>query len=141
MTLADTVPRDPNPVPDIPSSVFAQMDMRGRVVCITGGADGIGLAVAEAMAEAHANVALWYNSNDAAIERARELEETYGIRAKAWKVQVMDYEAVEKAMGEVVGEFGRLDVFVANAGRLFFRYALFPWALLPPECRSKCIWR
>ena len=40
---------------------------------------GIGLAVAEAMAEAGAHVALWYNSNSAAIERAAELTKTHGI--------------------------------------------------------------
>lgn len=121
MTLADSTPREPNPVPNIPSSVFAQMDMRGKVVCITGGADGIGLAVAEAMAEAHANVALWYNSNDAAITRAKELEERYGIEAKAYQVQVSDSQAVEKTIGEVVKDFGKLDVFVANAGWSFER--------------------
>ena len=36
--------------------------MTGKVVAVTGAADGIGYAVAEAMAEANANVALWYNS-------------------------------------------------------------------------------
>jgi NAD(P)-dependent dehydrogenase (short-subunit alcohol dehydrogenase family) len=36
--------------------------MDGKVVVVTGAADGIGLAVTEAMAEAGANVVLWYNS-------------------------------------------------------------------------------
>lgn len=36
--------------------------MSGKVVIVTGAADGIGYAVSEAMAEANAGVAMWYNS-------------------------------------------------------------------------------
>lgn len=108
--------REPRPVPNTPDSVFAQLSMKGKVVAITGAADGIGLAVAEAVAEAGANVALWYNSNNAAIVRAKELEERYQIKAKAYQVEVTDYTAVEKTMKTVVDDFGKLDVFVANAG-------------------------
>ncbi|EGP90326.1 unnamed protein product [Zymoseptoria tritici ST99CH_1A5] len=117
MSVEDAgVERAPKPVPDIPDSVFSQLRMDGRVVAITGGADGIGLAVAEAMAEAGANVALWYNSNKAAIGRSKELEERYGIKSKAYQVEVSDHEAVEKTMAETVKDFGKLNCFIANAG-------------------------
>lgn len=52
----------PRPFPDTPSNVVEQLKMAGKVIAITGAADGIGLAVAEAMAEAGGNVALLYNS-------------------------------------------------------------------------------
>lgn len=52
----------PRPFPDTPSNVLEQFRLTGKVVVVTGAADGIGYAVAEAMAEANANVALWYNS-------------------------------------------------------------------------------
>lgn len=52
----------PRPFPDTPSNVVDQLRLNGKVVVITGAADGIGLAVATAMAEAGGNVALWYNS-------------------------------------------------------------------------------
>lgn len=78
--------------------------------------DGIGLAVAEAMCEAGANTAFWYNSNDAAISKAQALAEKHGVKTKAYQVQVTDPERVEAAMNEVAKDFGRLDVFVANAG-------------------------
>jgi sorbose reductase len=52
----------PKPISDIPDSVFEQLKLTNRVAVISGAADGIGLAVAEAYAEAGANVALWYNS-------------------------------------------------------------------------------
>lgn len=52
----------PRPFPDIASNVVEQFRMAGKVVVVTGAADGIGLSVAEGMAEAGANVSLWYNS-------------------------------------------------------------------------------
>jgi sorbose reductase len=52
----------PRPVPDTSPNVLEQFRMTGKVVVVTGAADGIGHAVAEAMVEANANVAMWYNS-------------------------------------------------------------------------------
>jgi hypothetical protein len=55
-------PGFPRPFPNTPESVFDQLKLTNRVAVVSGAADGIGLAVAEAYAEAGANVALWYNS-------------------------------------------------------------------------------
>ena len=66
-------PGFPKPVPAISDKVFEQFKLTGQTVVVNGAADGIGLAVAEAMAEAGANVAMWYNSNDAAIKKAEEI--------------------------------------------------------------------
>jgi hypothetical protein len=52
----------PRPVPNIPNNVLEQFRLDGKVVVVNGAAAGIGLAVAEGMAEAGANVDLWYNS-------------------------------------------------------------------------------
>ena len=41
---------------------------------------GIGLAIAHAFAEAGANVAIWYNSNKKAIEKAAEIEKEFGVK-------------------------------------------------------------
>lgn len=114
--VTGAAPRAPKPVPNTPESVFAQLRMDGKVVAITGGADGIGFAVAEAVAEAGANVALWYNTNDAAVARSKDLEQRFGIKSLAYQVEVSDHEAVEKTISRVVADFGKLDVFVANAG-------------------------
>lgn len=109
--------RPARPTPETPNSVFSQFRLDGRVAVITGAADGIGFAVAEAYAEAGAHLALWYNRNDAAIAKGAELSRTYGVTVKAYQVRVQDPAAVQAAVAEVRRDFGgALDVFVANAG-------------------------
>ncbi|KAL4821872.1 hypothetical protein BDW67DRAFT_149731 [Aspergillus spinulosporus] len=106
----------PRPVPNTPSNVLEQFKMAGKTIVVTGAADGIGYAVAEAMAEAGGDVALWYNSNDAAIAKAEGLAKEHGVRAVAYKVDVSDPDAVQSTISTVVKDFGKIDVFVANAG-------------------------
>ncbi|KAL4779744.1 hypothetical protein BJX76DRAFT_69057 [Aspergillus varians] len=106
----------PRPFPNTPANVLDQFKMAGKVVTVTGAADGIGYAVVEAMAEAGADVALWYNSNDAAIAKAESLAKEHGVKAIAYKVDVSDPEAVQKTIADVVKDFTRIDVFIANAG-------------------------
>lgn len=106
----------PRPVPDTPSNVLEQFKMAGKTIVVTGAADGIGYAVAEAMAEAGGDVALWYHSNDAAIAKAEGLTKEHGVRAVAYKVDVSDPDAVQSTISTVVKDFGKIDVFVANAG-------------------------
>ncbi|KAE8411186.1 hypothetical protein BDV36DRAFT_302078 [Aspergillus pseudocaelatus] len=118
MTVADcTKTREgfPRPFPETPTNVLEQFKMSGKVAVVTGAADGIGYAVSEAMAEANANVALWYNSNDAAIKKAKTLAQTHGIKTIAYKVDISNAEQVQKTIAEVVRDFGKIDLFVANA--------------------------
>lgn len=117
MTMEETAtPRQPRPVPSIPTNVLAQFNMSGKTVAITGASDGIGWAVAEAIAEAGGDLALWYNSNPAAIAKGEQLAQKHGIKVKAYQVEVSDPEAVRCAVDAVVDDFGKVDVFVANAG-------------------------
>ncbi|KAK1035090.1 hypothetical protein LTR33_016517 [Friedmanniomyces endolithicus] len=106
----------PRPTLKTPNNVFEQLSMKGKVVAITGASAGIGFAVAEAIAEAGGDLALWYNSNDAAIVKGEQLAKAHGVRVKAYKVEVTDAAKVEQTINEVVKDFGKLDVFVANAG-------------------------
>ncbi|KAI3330083.1 putative short-chain dehydrogenase [Ustulina deusta] len=106
----------PRPVPDTSTNVLEQFRMTGKVVVVTGAADGIGYAVSEAMAEANANVALWYNSNDAAIAKAENLADTHGLKTSAYKVDISNPQEVQDGIKKVVEYFGKIDVFVANAG-------------------------
>ena len=109
-------PGFPKPVPDTPTNVLQQFSMKGKVIIVTGAAEGIGGAVADAMAEAGGDVALWYNSNNAAVKRAETLAQEHGVRTKTYSVNITDAAAVQAAIKQVVQDFGKLDVFVANAG-------------------------
>ncbi|RKL34987.1 hypothetical protein BFJ72_g8986 [Fusarium proliferatum] len=109
----------PKPFPNIPNNVLEQLRLDGKVLVVNGAADGLGYAVAEGYAEAGGNVALWYNSNDAAIEKARLLSEQHGTKATAYKVDVSDSQQIQNALKAVLDDFGKIDVYVANAGECF----------------------
>jgi len=97
-------------------SVMAMFSLKGKVAAITGGGTGIGYQVARGYAEAGADVALFYNTSDEAIVKAAQLETDFGIKAKAYKVPVTDSKIVTDTINQVEKDFGRLDIFVANAG-------------------------
>jgi sorbose reductase len=108
--------RPPLPTPNTPSNVLEQFLLKDRVAIITGAADGIGLAVAQAYAEAGCSLALWYNTNDAAVKHAESLAAQHKVKASAYQVEVSDPAKVEAAVKQVEQEFGRIDIMVANAG-------------------------
>jgi sorbose reductase len=62
--------------------VLPLFSLKGRTAIISGAGAGIGLAVAHSLAEAGANVAIWYNSNKKAIAEAENIEKTYGVKCK-----------------------------------------------------------
>ena len=60
---------------------------------------------------------IWYNSNTKAEEKAQELEKEFGIKCRAYSVDVTDPDGVDKAVTEQIKEFNdRLDIFVFNSG-------------------------
>jgi NAD(P)-dependent dehydrogenase (short-subunit alcohol dehydrogenase family) len=92
------------------------MDMRmdGKAVLVTGGTRGIGRAVAQAMLEAGAHVAL--TARDAGeLERAGKELDGLGGEVFAFAGNVADPEHAEAAVAGVVARHGRLDVLVNNA--------------------------
>jgi 2-dehydro-3-deoxy-L-rhamnonate dehydrogenase (NAD+) len=87
-----------------------QLDLKGRVAAITGGARGIGLAIAERMVASGARVALWdIDEGEAAAVSAR-------LGGHAARVDVTDYASLEAALASTEAALGPLDILVANAG-------------------------
>ena len=65
-----------------------------------------------------ADVAITYASRPEGGEaNAAELREKYGVRAKAYHLNVGDYDQVDKVVHEIIKDFGKIDCFIANAGR------------------------
>jgi 3-oxoacyl-[acyl-carrier protein] reductase len=92
-------------------------DFTGKDALVTGGSRGIGRAVAVTLAQGKASVAINYAGNDAAAKEAGELCEKAGAaRVKLMRFDVGDASACQKAVDELVSEWGGLHVLVNNAG-------------------------
>lgn len=100
---------------DTSLSVLDLFKLDGKVASITGSSSGIGYAVAEAFAQAGADVAIWYNSHDA-TEKAEALAKKYGVKSKAYKANVANEQEVASAFAQQIKDFGKIDIVVANAG-------------------------
>ena len=89
-----------------------QYDLNDRVAIVTGGAQGIGRAVAERMLASGAQVVLWDRDGGLLETTAGEV----GAGAHARIVDQTDADAIKSAADEAATRFGRIDILVANAG-------------------------
>ena len=92
-----------------------QFDIAGRSAIVTGAASGIGLAYAEAMAEAGAKVTLTDIDGDAAEREAARLR-GLGQEARAARLDVTDRAEMAAVFDAHVATYGGLDIAFANAG-------------------------
>ena len=94
---------------------YAPFDLSGKVALVTGGNRGIGLGMAQALADAGADVAIW-GTNEAHNAKAKTDLEARGRRVLVQRVDVADEAAVVSAMKDLVEALGRVDTVIANAG-------------------------
>ena len=92
------------------------MLLQDKVVLITGGSQGIGAGTAIGCAEHGANVAINYHGNSADAEKVVAAVARKGRRAIAVKGDVADASTATSFVKAAVKEFGKVDVFVSNAG-------------------------
>jgi len=90
------------------------IDLRGQCAVVTGGARGIGYAIAERLLQSGASCWLW-DRDDAALASAVDRLSTDGV-VHAVHVDVADPESVREAAAATLGETNRLDILVNNAG-------------------------
>ena len=90
-------------------------DFNGKNVIVTGASRGIGLTIAQAFAQAGANVALCATNPDALSAAAKTLV-PFGGKVFTQQVNVANPEDCESFVANAVKEFGSLDVLVNNAG-------------------------
>ncbi|MHC8320467.1 glucose 1-dehydrogenase [Pseudomonas sp. GB2N2] len=89
--------------------------LKNKVVLVTGGAGGIGSAICRRFAEAGSTVAVFDLNSEATQTLANDLE-ALGGRARGYKVDITDHDAVNAAVAQVEDELGPIDVLVNNAG-------------------------
>ena len=89
------------------------MKLEGRKAIVTGGAQGIGLAIAKRLNAEGAKVALFDINEELVTKSASELDGCIGVRC-----DVSSPESIEEAIGKVAEAFGGIDIVVNNAGIL-----------------------
>ncbi len=90
--------------------------LAGKRALVTGGAKRIGRALALALAEAGADVAITFRGSEADARQTSADLEALGVKALAVACDVRDEGSVKAAVAEVVAAFGGLDLLVNNAG-------------------------
>jgi NAD(P)-dependent dehydrogenase (short-subunit alcohol dehydrogenase family) len=94
---------------------FPRFDLDGRTALVTGASRGLGAAIALALANAGADVALGIREPSTVVDLVARIE-SMGRRAIGVRMDVLDLGQITTAVDEVVGRLGRLDILINNAG-------------------------
>ena len=89
------------------------LDLKDRVAIITGGAQGFGFAISNRIIKSGGKVIIWdidEKESKMAIEKINSKNVSYKI------VDVTNYDDIKKALNEVEQKFGKIDIFINNAG-------------------------
>jgi NAD(P)-dependent dehydrogenase (short-subunit alcohol dehydrogenase family) len=95
--------------------MYRPFDLTGKVALVTGGNGGIGLGMAEALAQAGADVVVW-GTNEEKNAAAGKVLAGYGKRVASRKVNVASEAEVVEGMEAAIALMGRVDCVIANAG-------------------------
>jgi NAD(P)-dependent dehydrogenase (short-subunit alcohol dehydrogenase family) len=97
-------------------SVLDLFRLDGKVALVTGGARGLGLTMARALAEAGATIALAARTLPGCEQAAAGLTQSLGCRVKAFAGDVTIPDDVERLVSDVEASFGPVDILINNAG-------------------------
>src|SRR5690349_11970856 len=89
-----------------------QIDLNGQTAVVTGGAQGIGFAIAQRLVASGANVSLW-DLNAEVLDKAIQ---ALGDKASGKQVDITDLEGLKAAHSEVEAEVGPVSILVNSAG-------------------------
>jgi NAD(P)-dependent dehydrogenase (short-subunit alcohol dehydrogenase family) len=110
------------------------MDPAGKIVVVTGGANGIGRALCEAFAAAKAEKVIVVDLEE---DKARVVADTLG--GDAFGVDVRDEAAIQSMVQDVESRYGRIDLFCSNAGIIAFDGDPW-WATSAPNATWNAMW-
>ncbi|MDB5302517.1 MAG: 2-deoxy-D-gluconate 3-dehydrogenase, partial [Phycisphaerales bacterium] len=91
-------------------------DLTARVALVTGGSRGLGLAMAEGLASAGADVMIVSRKTEEAKSAAADIARDYGRKTAAFAADVAQEDQVEAMVAEALHVFGRLDILINSAG-------------------------
>src|SRR5436190_9259860 len=97
------------------SAPEAQFNLKGKVAVVTGASSGLGVALAEGLADAGADVAIGARRAEK-LESTRAAVERRGVGCVAVPTDVADPAASQALVDAAVDRFGRVDILVNNAG-------------------------
>ncbi len=90
--------------------------LQNKTALITGGSRGIGRAIALAMAQQGANIAIIYSGNEAAAQETAEEIRALGREAETYRCDVAKFDEAGATVKAVLKRFGAIDILVNNAG-------------------------
>ncbi len=93
-----------------------EISLSGRVALVTGASRGIGRAIAIALAQAGADVAVNYRRDEEAANETVDAIRKLGRKAKAYAASVENFEEDQKMVADVLKDFGSIGILVNNAG-------------------------
>lgn len=105
-------------------SIQTLFDLTGKTAIVTGGGRGLGEAMAQALAEAGANVVVC-SRKEAACQEVKQQIEANGGHAMALACDVTNEADVDRVVEEVHDQYGKIDILINNSGT--------SWGGMPPE--------
>ncbi|HOK40560.1 MAG TPA: 3-oxoacyl-[acyl-carrier-protein] reductase [bacterium] len=103
----------------------------GKNGVVTGGAQGIGKAICNKLAENGANVIILDMNEEKGQLAAKEINEKYNVKTKFYKVNISDFSETEKVFENIFNEFSVIHFLVNNAGitrdNLLFKMSIDDW--------------
>lgn len=93
-----------------------ELGLNGKVAVVTGGSVGIGLAVAEALADEGVNLVLCARDEGRVVKEASRVQDKYGVQVVGVKADVSKSQDIDSLVARVEQEFGGADILINNAG-------------------------
>jgi NAD(P)-dependent dehydrogenase (short-subunit alcohol dehydrogenase family) len=97
-------------------SVLDTFRLDGKTALVTGGTKGLGFAMARALAEAGANIALCSRNADEAAQAAREIAGATGRRAEGFVADITNAQSIAELAQNINRSLGPIDILINNAG-------------------------
>lgn len=92
------------------------LGLKGKVAVITGGSVGIGLGIAEGLAEEGVNLVLCARNEDRLMEEVKKLNDKFDIKAVGVRADVVNTADIAQVVATTKKEFGGADILINNAG-------------------------